>query len=60
MGGIFGYYSLRNLFEYHFNNTKPLSNKFPMKGEDLDVLIAYIKDCLVNYWYGGQIITTEG
>jgi hypothetical protein len=53
MGGIFGYYSLRNLFEYHFNNTKHLSDKFPMKGDDLEVLIAYIKDCLANYWYGG-------
>lgn len=35
MGGIFGYYSLRNLYEHHFNNTKVLSPKFPLKGEKL-------------------------
>lgn len=53
MGGIFGYYSLRNLFENHFNETIPLNDKFPIKGDDLELLIGYIKHCLTNYWYGG-------
>ncbi|CAD8168001.1 unnamed protein product [Paramecium pentaurelia] len=59
MGGIFGYYSLRNLYEHHFNSTKVLSPKFPLKGEQLKLLIKYLKHCLTNYWYGGHMITTQ-
>jgi len=28
MGGVYGYYSLRNLFEFHLEG-KPLNPKFP-------------------------------
>ncbi|CAD8062402.1 unnamed protein product [Paramecium sonneborni] len=59
MGGIFGYYSLRNLYENHFNSTKKLNEKFPLQEEQLKWLIKYLKHCLTNYWYGGHMIKTQ-
>lgn len=59
MGGIYGYYSLRNLFEHHFNSSVEINNKFPVKDDTLLSLTNYIKDCLLKYWYGGHFITTD-
>lgn len=32
MGGIFGYYSLRNIMEHHFNPDVKLHKNFPLQG----------------------------
>lgn len=39
MGGIFGYYSLRNLFENYFDPNIKLHPNFPVKDEELTLIV---------------------
>ncbi|KAM3127771.1 hypothetical protein pb186bvf_020149 [Paramecium bursaria] len=58
MGGILGYFTLWNLFDFHFEN-KELHKDFQVRDKDAKLVAQYVVYQLTNYRYGGIIVSAK-